>query len=111
MFVIQTPYSGASEVVCYTDTWVEHIAASRKINPDTEEIVKATLSEPNSVCEGTTNRNYVAFINLPYSSNSGAPFVVFVDPNASPLPTLVTFGHRRDFKDLSKHTTLWTPSE
>jgi hypothetical protein len=74
------------------------------------QLVIGTLGAPSVVCAGTSNPNYLAFINTGVTSpGSGSPFVVFVDPYASPLPALASFGYRRDFRDLTGHTVLWLP--
>jgi hypothetical protein len=74
------------------------------------QLVTETLGAPSIVCAGTTNPNYLAFVNTAViSPGSGSPFVVFVDPSAIPQPALASFGYRRDFRDLTGHKVLWLP--
>jgi hypothetical protein len=108
-FTVRTPFPAAPEVVCYQDTWDIHIPAVRRV-PDAQQIVMTTLSQPSVIVAGTTNPGYVAFVNqAQLSPNSGNPFVVFVDPEGKPIPAVASIGPRRDFRDLSQHTIIWSP--
>lgn len=107
LFVVETPYEAAPQVVCYVDTLESHIASDRQ---KLASAAKLSLTAPSAVVTGTTNPEYIAYVNQgDISSGAGSPFVVFVDPAAEPLPAVATWGYRRDFKDLSKHTVLWLP--
>lgn len=109
--VAETPYDGARKVVFYEDTLKYHVPAARKTSAIRENI-EGALTRPDAVVRGTTNPGFVAFVNsTTVSSASGTPFVVFVDPEAAPMPAVATAGHRRDFKDLSRHDVLWVPTE
>jgi hypothetical protein len=110
LFTVQTPYQGASTVVCYRDTWEQHVAFSRTQTPGIQLSVMKTLQAPSIVCEGTSNPNYIAFVNTVVTSpGSGSPLVVFVDPHAKPDPRFATFSFRRDFRNLSSFSVLWSP--
>ncbi|MHC2016290.1 hypothetical protein [Methylobacterium sp. CM6247] len=106
-FIAITPYPGATQVVCYADTWVKKLV--QRVPIETPTIVQATLSTPTAVVAGTTNQDYIAFVSASHSSGSGSPFVVFVDPQANPLAAVASVGHRKDFKDLQQHELLWSP--
>jgi hypothetical protein len=110
-FVAFTPYSGAQRVVCYEDAWKGKFVPNQRVPADATVVVKS-LEAPTAVCLGTTNPTYFAFVNQSETSaTSNNPFVVFVDPSANPMPTVVSMGYRRDFSDLSKHTVLWLPGK
>ena len=83
-FSAQTPFPAAPEVVCYQDTWQVHIPAVRRVGPNVKDLVVTTLSQPSVIVTGTSNPGYVAFVNqTTLSPNSGAPFVVIVDPQGT----------------------------
>jgi hypothetical protein len=46
-----------------------------------------------------------------YGASSAHPFVVIVDPKAVPMPEIRSIGHRRDFKDIEKHTVIWKATD
>jgi hypothetical protein len=111
LFVAETPYPETPKVVCYEDTYVNHIPASRR-GPESREKAAKSLNQPNAVVKGTSNPGYVAFVNSDDSSNTqGSPFVVFVDPTGRPMPTVASMGHRRDFRELHRHEVLWVRSD
>jgi hypothetical protein len=108
IFVVTTPYSGVQSVVCYHDTWHIHLAPAGRLFPGAREATIQTLEEPSAVCLGTTNPEYLAFVNQNIaSSGNRKPFVVIVDPKGNPLPAVASIGFRRDFANLSPHTILW----
>jgi len=109
LFIVTTPYEAAAEVVCYVDTYQYHLQLERQL-PEMRQIAENSLEAPQAVVAGTSNPDYVAFVNQDVTSpGSGNPFVVFVDPKAQPMAAVASWGYRRDFKDLSRHTVLWLP--
>ena len=109
LFIVTTPYEATPEVVCYVDTYQFHLQLERRL-PDMLQIAEESLQSPQAVVAGTSNPNYVAFVNQEVTSpTSRNPFVVFVDPHAEPMAAVASWGYRRDFKDLSEHTVLWLP--
>lgn len=105
LFAVDTPYPGAPRVVCYRDSWNDKLVA-RAPSASTDIPIR-TLAAPAYVCIGTTNENYVVFVNHADTSPSGSPFVVIIDPSGNPLPAIVSIGYRRDFKDSKEHSVLW----
>lgn len=71
-----------------------------------------TLQTPSFVCRGTSNPDYLAYVNtVDVSQGNASPFIVFVDPDGQPTPALTTIGHRKDFKDSNKFSVVWQPDE
>ena len=109
-FVANTPYPDTPQVVCYHDTWTQHIPAERH-RADLQELATGTLATPIGVYEGTTNPGYVAFVGQSTENQeTNSPFVVFVDPTADP-PAVASMGRRRDFKQLTRHKRVWPRRE
>lgn len=108
ILTVTTPLEQVPTVVCYEDTWQLHVDQIRR--DIGTAAIQGTLEGPAMVVQGTTNPGYLAFVSGNVTSPGGhSPFAVFVDPDGNPLPAVASFGYRRDFKDLTKHTTLWMP--
>ena len=107
LFIAATPYPGVQKVVCYRDTW--HFRLAGKTWPGAQELAMTTLASPSVICAGNDmnpgNLVYVNTANL--SPNSGHPFVVFVAPDANPMPTLTWLGYQHNFANLQNKTVLW----
>ena len=109
---VETPYEGATVVVCYQDTMTRKIIPAKRVDGDPIPIISRTLRDPAAVCTGTSNPGYIAYVNTSeVTPGSQTPFVVFVDPKGSPLPAVASVGFRRDYADLSGHTVLWRRNE
>jgi hypothetical protein len=82
-----------------------------RVGVDTQKNAIVTLSIPSVIVSGTTNPGYIAFVNQNLVTESGSPFVVFVAPNAKPMPALASLGFRKDFADIQGqgHQVLWSP--
>jgi len=105
---VLVPFLENKAVILYRDTVNFHIPVERR-NPNIEQMITQTLVAPRFICVGTTNPGYICFVNDSFASkNTGSPFVVFVEPNSLPHPTIVSFGYRRDFKDMEKQMILWS---
>ena len=108
LFVVDTPYSPSSRVACYMDTFTIHLPLERHMCVALQVAGETTLSNPSLVGEGTTNPQYLMYINQDIRSpNSKAPFVVIVDPEGNPLPVVASMGFRRDLLDVSRVRVLW----
>lgn len=108
LFTVQTPYSGAQTVVCWQDTWLFHVDATRRDLG--HQVVIGTLEAPSVILQGTTNPGYLVYLNESFiSPGHQSPFAVIVDPQANPLAAVASFGFRRDFKNLTGQTIVWTP--
>jgi hypothetical protein len=107
-FVVETPHPSAAKVVCYQDTWDIHMPTVRQNLG--AQIVVGALQQPSLIIPGTTNEDYLIYLNQDFTSpGHNSPFAVIVDPYGQPMPAVASFGYRRDFKDLTGHTVLWLP--
>jgi hypothetical protein len=108
LFIVTTPFDMARVVVCWQDTWDIHIPAIRQdLGP---QIVMGTLESPSLILQGTTESNYVIYLNQEFTSPGGnSPLAIIVDPNGNPMAAVASFGFRRDFRDITQHTVIWMP--
>lgn len=111
IIAVTTPYSGAAFVVCYEDTLTNKIIPANRVPGDPTPYIVSALENPTAVCVGTTNPDYLAFVNQSeVSFGRQHPFVVFVNPTG-PQGVVASIGYRRDFKDLGPHNVLWRKDE
>jgi hypothetical protein len=108
LFNVATPFPGSPRVTLFQDTWTEHILPGHLEMTGKEADVQAVVTSPTLILAGSTNPNYVAYVNDMVTSSRGTPLAVIVDPQEQ---VICTAYYNRSFKVISPEQVLWSPSE
>lgn len=108
LFIVKTPFPGASEVTLYQDRWENHIVANHVAMTGKEEVVKAIVSAPAMVLPPGINHpaHYVTFVNPAHTGVGKTPIGVVVDTQ---LGSVVTAYQNRSLKFIDSRRALWLP--
>lgn len=106
LFVVPTPLPGLPRVTLFADTWLDHIVQQHPYMQGKKTVVQATVSTPSVIMPGTSNPNYVVFVNQSVTSSAGNPLTVMINPKDQ---IIVTALFNRTFKIIVQEKALWLP--
>jgi hypothetical protein len=71
-----------------------------------EHLVQAAVTDPTVVIRGTSNPDYIIFVNQGETSPQGSPLTVIANPE---LQIIVTSLYHRSFKVITPESIIWPP--
>lgn len=108
IFTATTPFPGLPEVSLTRVTWDDHVLKQHPYMVGKEQLVQATVSAPSVIVRGTSNPDYIIFINQAETSSEGNPLTVIASPH---LQIIVTSLYHRSFKVIAPELVIWPPQQ
>ena len=106
---IPTPVPGLPFVTLYQDTWADHIIKQHVYMAGKETLVETTVTNPTVVVPGTSNPDYVVFVNHQETSSQGSPLTVIIDPRDQVICTAL---YNKTFRVISPdQEVVWLPPD
>jgi hypothetical protein len=106
LFVTETPFPRVPAATLFEDTWLEHIVRGHVYMQGREAEVRAVVASPTAVVSGTSNPDYVVFLNQSVTTSGGTPLAVIVDPQEQ---IICTAYYNRSLKVVAADRVLWLP--
>lgn len=104
IFTVKTPVPGLPEVSLRQDTWDRHIVPNHPYMAGRQELVRVTVMAPTVVVQGTSNPEYLVFVNHEETSSGGSPLTVMINPE---IQIIVTSLYHRSFRVYAPESVIW----
>jgi hypothetical protein len=112
LFTVQTPFPGAGpypavpQATLLRETWENHIVGHHAYMADRLALVQATASAPTVIVPGTSNPDYLIFVNEGETTSEGHPLTVIINPS---VQIIVTAMYNRSYREIAPGIVLWRP--
>lgn len=103
IFTVKTPIL-PDPVSLLKSTWEEHIIRRHPEMAGKESHVMAATSTPTFIVPGTTNPDYLIFVDHENLSQKGNPLIAVINPE---INIVVTSLYHRSYRIISAGSVLW----
>jgi hypothetical protein len=107
LFTVPTPWDRVPKVTLFEDTWRDHIEKRHVFLAGKETVIQSIVSMPTHILPGTTNPDYVIYVNDTITTPGGTPLAVIVNPEEQIICTAYP---SRSLKVIPMEQAIWLPS-
>jgi hypothetical protein len=104
IFTVCSPLPASDAVRLYEDTWFYHIIANHVDLAGKELLVAQTVINPTFITIGTSNPDYVIFVNHRQVTPGGTPLIAVVDPQNQVVCTAM---YNRSYRIVPPERRIW----